>query len=151
MASANPDIKKYDEILETVKNNKAYYMFEGVTMKDMNHHIKKNEGQVNKNQHKIKKLDGVYKHSVMRDLKQETYTLWGYFNAKYADSTAAYPNQSAEDSQVLGDSHQLAESHEEQERLEAEGALDSRREEKTRKRGPRKGRERKARQAGQRA
>ena len=137
MASANPDIKKYDEILETVKNNKAYYMFEGVTMKDMNHHIKKNEGQVNKNQHKIKKLDGVYKHSVMRDLKQETHTLWGYFNAKYAGSTAAYSSQSVEDSQVLADSHHLADSHEEQERLEAEGTRDSRREEEARERSQR--------------
>lgn len=123
VASAYPDIKKYDEILENVKNNKAYYMFEGVTMKDMNHVIKKNEGQVNKNQHKIKKLDGYYKHSVMRDLKQETHTLWGYFNAKYASSRASYPSQSVEDSQVMAESHQQADSHEEQERLEAEGTL----------------------------
>lgn len=61
-------------------------------MKEMNNAIRRNEGQLNKNQHKIKKLDGVYKSSVMKDLKQETSTLWGYFNSHYADLSVSYPN-----------------------------------------------------------
>lgn len=51
-------------------------------MKDMNSTIRRNEGTINRNQHKIRKLDGVYKKSYMNELKQDSNTLWSIFDGK---------------------------------------------------------------------
>ena len=45
-------------------------------MKDLNHNISKNDAQIYKNAHKIKKLDSDYKKNYISDLKQETQTMW---------------------------------------------------------------------------
>ena len=74
------DRRKYNEILEGVHNQKAYKMYQGVPMKDLNGNIKKNEGKINYNAHKIKKLDGEYKKNYLAGMKQESNGIWNYFN-----------------------------------------------------------------------
>ena len=74
------DRKKYDEILEKVHNDKAYHMYGGMAMKDLNGNIRRNEGVINRNVHKIKKLDGEYKRNYLSGMKHESQGLWQYFN-----------------------------------------------------------------------
>ena len=59
-----------------VHNNKAYDHFSDLTMKEMNSTIRRNEGFMNKNSHRLKKLDGVYKKNYIVGLKYETQTQW---------------------------------------------------------------------------
>lgn len=81
------DRQSYDQVLEKVHNNKAFHMFEGTSMKDLNGSIRKNEGSINKNAHKMKKLDGEYKKNFLNDMKHESQGLWKYFNQTYSGTT----------------------------------------------------------------
>ena len=78
------DRHKYDEILEKVQSNKAYHMYQGVPMKDLNGNIRRNEGVINRNNHKIKKLDGEYKKNYLTGMKHESQGLWNYFNQTFS-------------------------------------------------------------------
>ena len=42
--------------------------------------IRRNEGVINRNVHKIKKLDGEYKRNYLSGMKHESQGLWQYFN-----------------------------------------------------------------------
>ena len=99
------DAKKYDEVLESIKNDKAYYNYTDKSMKEMNNTIKRNEGLVNKNQHRIKKIDGEYRHCVMNDLKKESRDIWNYFNSNYGNSRGVYPSEKNEQEDFENDQY----------------------------------------------
>ena len=63
-------------MLEKIQSNKKVAANWNRPRKDLSAEIRLNEEVLSRNQHKIMRLDEAYKHSVMRDLKQETRQLW---------------------------------------------------------------------------
>jgi hypothetical protein len=70
------DKNRYQEVLTKVQNEKAYRMFEGTTMKDLNGSVLKNDSHIYKNTQKIKKLDNVYRKTYMENLNFHSSSVW---------------------------------------------------------------------------
>ena len=74
------DRQKYDTVLEQVHAAKPYQRYSAVSQKDLNNNILKNEDKISRNSHRIRKLDQAYKKNYIHDLKQESGSMWSYFD-----------------------------------------------------------------------
>ena len=81
-------------------NNKAYYNYPQATMKDLNGQIRRNEGAMSKNTHRLKKLDGVYKKNYIVGLKFETQVKWKRLEETSAHSYPEVAEKRSEDPEV---------------------------------------------------